>query len=114
MVIKEKTASGYIFEKEDGSTFSLTWNELHDLDVLTSLEQVKSDISAIIDDYDGDAISIGSLDMTREEFEQEVFDLIHDRMMDGYYGDGGNDAPDYDTIQEIVLDTAEDYGIRIG
>jgi hypothetical protein len=34
--------------------------------------------------------------------------------MDGYYGDGGNDAPDYDTIQEIVLDTAEDYGIRIG
>lgn len=113
MIIKEKTASGYVFEKEDGSTVSLTWNELHDMDVLISLEQVKSDITDIIDNYDGDALSIGSLEIPREEFEKEIFDLIHDRMMDGYYGEGGNDAPDFDTIEEIVLDTAEDYGIRI-
>ena len=69
MIIKKKTATGYVFEKEDGSTFSLTWNELHDMDVLISLEQVKSDIAYAIDNYEGDVLSFERSDITREEFE---------------------------------------------
>ena len=58
------------------------------------------------EDYDGDCISLGSLDMTEEEFYDEVFSRFDEEIEYGNY-------PTKDDIQEAVLDTAEDYGIRI-
>ena len=110
MTIKEKTATGYVFQRDDGTTVTLSYMDVNCIEHLLDLENVKSDISDIVDDYDGEYISIGSLDMTREEFEQEVFDLLNDRMQDGYYN---GDRPSYDTIEDVVMDTARDYGIEI-
>ena len=74
-------------------------------------EQImKRDVLDIIrytcEDYDGDCISLGSLDMTTDEFIDEVFHTFDNEIDFGNY-------PSVDTIEDAVLDTAEDYGIRI-
>ena len=58
------------------------------------------------EDYDGDCIALGSLDMTLDEFVEEVYSIFENEIDFGNY-------PSEDAIQEAVLDTAEDYGIRI-
>jgi len=105
-----KTEKGYVFTREDSGVFILSYEDVREMKELFALESVKDNITDIIDDYDGDVIDIRKLDMSRDEFEQEVFEIIRENMKDGYY-DGSN--PSYGTIQDIVLDTAEDYGIRI-
>lgn len=67
---------------------------------------VRDSIRYTSEDYDGDVISLGSLDMTEEEFYEEVFSRFEEEIEYGNY-------PTEDDIQEAVLDTAEDYGIRI-
>lgn len=67
---------------------------------------VRDAIRYTCEDYDGDCISLGSLDMTEEEFYDEVFSRFDEEIEHGNY-------PTEDDIQEAVLDTADDYGIRI-
>ena len=67
---------------------------------------VRDAIRYTSEDYDGDVISLGSLDMTEEEFYKEVFSRFEEEIEYGNY-------PSDDDIQEAVLDTADDYGIRI-
>jgi len=67
---------------------------------------VRDAIRYTCEDYDGDVIALGSLDMTEEEFYEEVFSRFEEEIEYGNY-------PTEDNIQEAVLDTAEDYGIRI-
>lgn len=67
---------------------------------------VRDAIRYTCEDYDGDVISLGSLDMTEEEFYDEVFSRFDEEIEYGNY-------PTEDDIQEAVLDTADDYGIRI-
>lgn len=67
---------------------------------------VRDAIRYTMEDYDGDAISLGSLDMTEEEFAEEVFSTLEEEIELGNY-------PSEDTIQEAVLDTAQSYGIYI-
>jgi len=69
-------------------------------------QDVRDRIRYTSEDYDGDVIAIGSLDMTPEEFYEEVFHSFEEEIEYGNY-------PSDDDIQEAVLDTAEDYGIRI-
>lgn len=69
-------------------------------------QDVRDSIRYTCEDYDGDCISLGSLDMTEEEFYDEVFSRFEEEIEYGNY-------PTEDDIQEAVLDTAEDYGIRI-
>lgn len=67
---------------------------------------VQDNIRYTCEDYDGDCISLGSLDMTEEEFYDEVFSRFDEEIEYGNY-------PTKNDIQEAVLDTAKDYGIRI-
>lgn len=67
---------------------------------------VRDAIRYTMEDYDGDEISLGSLDMTEEEFAEEVFSTLEEEIELGNY-------PSEDTIQEAVLDTAQSYGICI-
>lgn len=67
---------------------------------------VRDAIRYTVEDYDGDAISLGSFDGTDEEFIDEVFATFEDEIEVGNY-------PSEDDIQEAVLDTAESYGICI-
>ena len=67
---------------------------------------VRDAIRYTSEDYDGDVIALGSLDMTEEEFYDEVFSRFEEEIEYGNY-------PTEDDIQDAVLDTAEDYGIRI-
>lgn len=67
---------------------------------------VRDAIRYTMEDYDGDVISLGSLDMTEEEFAEEVFSTLEEEIELGNY-------PSEDTIQEAVLDTAQSYGIYI-
>ena len=69
-------------------------------------QDVRDSIRYNCEDYDGDVIAIGSLDMTPDEFYEEVFSRFEEEIEYGNY-------PSEDDIQEAVLDTAEDYGIRI-
>ena len=69
-------------------------------------QDVRDGIRYTCEDYDGDCISLGSLDMTEEEFYDEVFSRFDEEIEYGNY-------PTKNDIQEAVLDTAEDYGIRI-
>ena len=69
-------------------------------------QDVRDNIRYTCEDYDSDCISLGSLDMTEEEFYDEVFSRFDEEIEYGNY-------PTKDDIQEAVLDTAEDYGIRI-
>lgn len=69
-------------------------------------QDVRDSIRYTCEDYDGDVIALGSLDMTPEEFYEEVFSSFEDDIECGVY-------PTENDIQEAVLDTAEDYGIRI-
>lgn len=74
-------------------------------------EQImKQDVRDIIrytcEDYDGDCISLGSLDMTEDEFYDEVFHTFDNDIDFGNY-------PSVDDIQNAVIDTAESYGICI-
>ena len=69
-------------------------------------QDVRDSIRYNCEDYDGDCISLGSLDMTLDEFVEEVFSRFEEGIEYGNY-------PTEDDIQEAVLDTAEDYGIRI-
>ena len=67
---------------------------------------VRDAIRYACEDFDGDSISLGSLDMTEEEFYSEVFSRFEEEIEYGNY-------PTQDDIEDAVLDTAEDYGIRI-
>lgn len=67
---------------------------------------VRDAIRYTIEDYDGDVIALESFDGTTEEFVEEVFDRFEEEIEYGNY-------PTDDDIQEAVLDTADDYGIRI-
>lgn len=67
---------------------------------------VRDAIRYTSEDYDGDVIALGSLDMTPDEFYEEVFSRFEEEIEYGNY-------PTEDAIQEAVLDTADDYGIRI-
>lgn len=67
---------------------------------------VRDAIRYTIEDYDGDVIALGSFDGTTEEFVEEVFARFEEEIEYGNY-------PTEDDIQEAVLDTADDYGIRI-
>ena len=68
--------------------------------------EVRDAIRYTMEDYDGDAISLGSLDMTEEEFIEEVFSTFEEEIEVGNY-------PNENDIQEAVLDTADMYGICI-
>lgn len=68
--------------------------------------EVRDQIRYTMEEYDGDAISLDSLDMTEDEFIDEVFSTFEEEIEYGNY-------PNEDTIQEAVLDTADSYGIRI-
>ncbi len=67
---------------------------------------VRDSIRYTCEDYDVDVISLGSLDMTPDEFYDEVFSRFEEEIEYGNY-------PTENDIQEAVLDTADDYGIRI-
>ena len=67
---------------------------------------VRDAIRYACEDMDGDSISLGSLDMTEEEFYDEVFSMLEEEIELGNY-------PSEDTIQDAILDTAESYGICI-
>ena len=58
------------------------------------------------EDLDGDIISLGSLDMTTDEFIDEVFSSFEDDIDCGEY-------PRDDEIEDEVIDTARSYGICI-
>ena len=68
--------------------------------------EVRDNIRYTVEDYDGDALSLGSFDGTMEEFVEEVYSTFENEIDFGNY-------PDLDAIQEAVLDTAYFYGIRI-
>lgn len=67
---------------------------------------LRNAIRYVVEDYDGDAISMGSFDGTIEEFISEVFSTFEYDIECGIY-------PNEEAIQEAVLDTADSYGIRI-
>lgn len=67
---------------------------------------VRDAIRYTVEDYDGDAISLGSFDGTTDEFIDEVFSTFEDEIEFGNY-------PSEDEIQCAVIDTAESYGICI-
>lgn len=67
---------------------------------------VRDAIRNTAEDYDGEWISLGSFDGTTEEFVEEVFSLFDNDIEFGNY-------PSEEAIQNAVIDTAEDYGIRI-
>jgi len=67
---------------------------------------VRDMIRYTVEDYDGDAISLGSFDGTTDEFVDEVYSTFENDIDFGNY-------PTEDAIQEAVLDTADSYGIRI-
>ena len=73
-------------------------------------QYVKHDVRDAIryacEDMDGDVISLGSLDMTEEEFYEEVFSTLEEEIECGNY-------PSEDYIKDAVIDTAESYGICI-
>lgn len=69
-------------------------------------QDVRDAIRYTCEDYDGDVIALGSLDMTLDEFIGEVFSTFESDIECGVY-------PDEDDIQNAVLDTAGDYGILI-
>ena len=67
---------------------------------------VRDAIRYTAEDYDGDVIALGSFDGTTDDFVEEVFYRFEEEIEYGNY-------PTEDDIQEAVLDTANDYGIRI-
>ena len=67
---------------------------------------VRDAIRYTCEDYDGDVIALGSLDMTLDEFIEEVYSTFENDIDFGNY-------PSDDAIQNAVLDTAGDYGILI-
>ena len=69
-------------------------------------QDVRDAIRYTCEDYDGDAISLGSFDGTTEDFIEEVFYRFEDEIEYGNY-------PTEDDIQNAVLDIADEYGIRI-
>lgn len=73
-------------------------------------QYVKHDVRDAIryacDDMDGEDISLGSLDMTEDEFYSEVFAQLEEDIELGNY-------PSEDTIHDAIIDTAECYGICI-
>ena len=73
-------------------------------------QYVKHDVRDAIryacEDMDGDSISLGSLDMTEEEFYDEVFSSFEEEIEYGNY-------PSEDQIHDAIIDTADSYGICI-
>ena len=67
---------------------------------------VRDAIRYTVEDLDGDWISMGSFDGTEEEFIDEIFSCFEEEIEVGNY-------PSEEYIKEIILDTADSYGIRI-
>lgn len=71
-------------------------------------QYVKRDVRDCIrytcEDMDGDIISLGSLDMTEEEFYNEVFSTFEEEIECGNY-------PSEDAIKDAIIDIAQSYGI---
>jgi len=107
MKIYETNADGYVFQRDDGNVIVLSYEDVREIRFLLQMEQLKEDVEYIVDDYDGDYISLGSLDMTPDEFKAEVVSFFED----GIRYDGGYPTESY--IKEVILDTANDYGICI-
>lgn len=101
MIIKEKTATGYVFENDYGETFSLTFSEANDIRCLLMIERLKRDIEDAVEeaeddygiDYDelrvshdkfvGDVCSDLEYDVINNEYpsEEYIAEIIHDRLM---------------------------------
>ena len=69
-------------------------------------QDVRDAIRYACEDMDGDDISLGSLDMTEEEFYDEVFAQLEEEIEYGNY-------PSEEAIRDAVIDTAESYGICV-
>lgn len=73
-------------------------------------QYVKHDVRDAIryacEDMDGDDISLGSLDMTEDEFYDEIFSTFEEEIEYGNY-------PSEDQIKDAIIDTADSYGICI-
>lgn len=108
MILKKRTATGYIFERETGELLALSNAEARNILTLLKGERLRADVRDVVNDYDGDMISLGSLDMTVDEFIDEVCAIFEDDLI---YGDV--DYPSDTRIQDAVIDTARDYGILI-
>lgn len=107
MIIKEKNNNGYVFETEDGATFFLKSHEISSLKALLDRESLTEDIRYIVEQCDGDTISLGSLDMTVDEFIEEVLDYLDRYTVPDH-------VPTDEDIERVVLETADQYGIMIG
>lgn len=68
--------------------------------------EVRDNIRYTMEGYDGDFISLCSLDITEDEFIEEVFSTFEEEIEVGNY-------PNENDIQEAVLYTADLYGICI-
>lgn len=105
MIIKSITDAGYVFQRDDGSEIVLSYMDVNCITMLLDQQTLRSIISDIVDDYSGDMLSFDGADITREDFEEEVFESMKDRLERG--------VPEYDEVTETVLDTADDYGLCI-
>lgn len=107
VIIKEKHEDGsLVIEKETGATFDLTEQEARDLRILLQLEDLKVDIHELVEELDGEWISIGSYDGTQEEFEAEVYERLNGGLIEtGEY-------PSFEYEEEVIRDLAREYGIE--
>lgn len=94
------------FLNDDGTVSTLSAPLLHQLREQIEGLFFRDRIRFIIDEYDGDTISMGSYDGTVDEFINEVVDWFQQSI------DEGRTISD-DEIQTAVLDIADTYGIRI-
>lgn len=105
VIIKKADDGSVTIEKETGATFSLSEQEARDLRILLQLEDLKVDIHELVEELDGEYISVGSYDGTQEEFEAEIYEYLEEGVQHGFY-------PSYEYIEEVIRDTARSHCIE--
>lgn len=105
VIIKKADNGSVTIEKETGTTFELSEQEARDLKILLQLEDLKVDIHELVEELDGERISIGSYDGTQEEFEAEVYEYLEEGVQHGMY-------PSYEYLEEVIRDTARSHSVE--
>ena len=106
VIIKKADDGSVTIENEYGKTFELSEQEARDLRILLQLEDLKVDIHELVEELDGEYISVGSYDGPQEEFEEEVYDHLSGGLEEtGEY-------PSLEYEEEVIMDLAREYGIE--
>lgn len=107
MIIKSHTETGYTLERENGEIILFTNEEMRNLKIQLEHEQLLASIRYTVKDLNNDMIRLDSLNgITEDEFIGEVFESLRS------YAEYDEPFPSESYIEEVVLDTADSYGIR--